>query len=518
MTQHRRLINNTLANLAGQLLAPVISLAMVPIYLAYLGMEPYGLIGFFSALILLLGVFSQGITHALQREFARRDHLEGQKSTMLRLARTFERVYALIGLVAATGFAAGAGYISHEWIQSTQLDPQIVEQAIYLLAIRIALAFPQGVYLSIFIGTQHQVQSNAITLSVTLLGTIINLVVVVFTRSLVALYAGEVFTSLILLMVLRNRAFLILPGRMDSEPGTFSFTDLRAIAKPSVGIMWTSGIGIVITQMDRVLLSKLVTLSQLAVYNAGIAGGRLISMLYMPFLTAAFPETCQIAARGDKGELTRHIIRNATVVSALTAAFAFPVCFFARDILLVWTRLPVISEEGWRIMVVYILGSVALSNASVFYMLQMALGSVHYSALYNTVALLWFPPLIRHLIQHHGTEGAAWSWFIYGVTTWIFMIAISHARYLHLCNLLLYLRRSTAPILLSAGCSATVHQIAGHLVPGHSFLRVALAGLTAALLIPGGLAFCLGREDTRRLWIRLSRRFVPPVAGPTEDV
>ena len=412
MTQHKKLLHNTLANLGGQLLAPVISLAMVPVYLAYLGMEPYGLIGFFSALLLLLGVFSQGITHALQREFARRDHLEGQKPGMRRLAHTFERVYGGFGLAAAVAIACGAGYISHEWIQSNQLDSRTVEWAIYLLAIRIAVSFPQGVYLSIFIGTQHQVQSNAITVAVTIIGTLINLAVVILTQSIVALYTAEVLTSMALVLILRRRSFGILPDRASSDPGVFSTRDVKAIARPSAGIMWTSGIGVIITQIDRVLLSKLVALSQLAVYNAGIAGGRLISMLYMPFLTAAFPETCQIASRGDKSELTRHITRNATVVSALTAAFAFPVCFFAPDILLTWTRQVVISEEGWRIMVVYILGSLALSNASVFYMLQMALGSVHYSALFNTVALLWYPPMIRALIEQRAGEGAAWAWLI----------------------------------------------------------------------------------------------------------
>ncbi|HMP89035.1 MAG TPA: oligosaccharide flippase family protein [Kiritimatiellia bacterium] len=503
MTHQKKLIHNTVANLAGQLMAPVISLAMVPIYLAYLGMEPYGLIGFFSALLLLLGVFSQGITHALQREFARRDHLEGQKSSMRRLALTFERIYGVLGFLAALIIATGAGYISREWVQSQQLDYRTVEMAIYLLALRIAISFPQGVYLSVFIGTQHQVQSNAITITVTLIGAMINLAVVILTRSILGLYIAEVATSMILIMVLRQRAFRILPAPENADPGIFSSQDVRAIAKPSAGIMWTSGIGIIITQIDRVLLSKLVTLAQLAVYNAGIAGGRLISMLYMPFLTAAFPETCQIAATGDRHRLSTHITRNATVVSMLTAAFALPVCFFASDILLVWTRQPVISEEGWRIMVVYILGSLALSNASVFYMLQMALGSVHYSAIYNTVALVWYPPIIRWLIQHYGSEGAAWAWFIYGMITWVFMIAISYARYLELSQLIHYLRRCLTPILLAAGVSTLVHLASQTIIPDRAIWRTMIAGLTAFALLPAGLMLCLGPTESRRILGRL---------------
>ncbi len=503
---HRRLLLNTLANMGGQLLGPILSLALVPLYLAFLGLEPYGLIGFFSALIMLLGVFSQGITHALQREFARRDAEEAARPTMRRLAHTFELVYLGIGIASAAGLALCAGYLSRNWIRVEAIDPRTVEIAIMLLAARIGLAFPQGVYQSVFVGTQRQVALNAIMVGMALLGATLTVTLVVFTRSLVALYAGEALNAGLLVAVLRLRAFRILPPAGATETSRFSRADVAAIARPSASILWTSGIGIIITQFDRILLSKLETLAQLAVYNAGIAGGRLLNMAYMPFLMAAYPETCQIAAVGDRAKMVRHIVRNATVVSALAAASAAPVAFFAADILLAWTHEPVISAGGWRIMAIYITGSYTLANASVFYMLQMAMGSVRQAAIYNTTALVWYPAIMQVLIKARGTEGAAWAWLVYGVISWAFMASVSFVRHLQPGCLGVYARRTLVPLALAVAGGGLARLATDAIAITHPLARTAIAGATGALLLPAGLALCLGRTEASDLIRKLFRR------------
>ena len=58
---------NTLANLSGELINAVLTILLVPFYIRYLGLEGYGLIGFFSALVALLGVFTSGVGAALMR-------------------------------------------------------------------------------------------------------------------------------------------------------------------------------------------------------------------------------------------------------------------------------------------------------------------------------------------------------------------------------------------------------------------------------------------------------------------
>ena len=62
---------NIIANYFGQGWAAVMGLAFVPLYIEYLGMEAYGLIGLFSVLQAWLAMLDMGMTPTLNREMAR---------------------------------------------------------------------------------------------------------------------------------------------------------------------------------------------------------------------------------------------------------------------------------------------------------------------------------------------------------------------------------------------------------------------------------------------------------------
>ncbi|RPI72540.1 MAG: hypothetical protein EHM45_22080, partial [Desulfobacteraceae bacterium] len=91
------ILQNSLANFFGQFLAPILSILLVPFYIRYLGLEGYGLIGFFSMLITVLGIFTKGLGSALQREIATRSGIPEQRQGLRRLVHTFEVVYWIIG-------------------------------------------------------------------------------------------------------------------------------------------------------------------------------------------------------------------------------------------------------------------------------------------------------------------------------------------------------------------------------------------------------------------------------------
>jgi len=62
---------NTIANWIGQGVSALMGLAFVPLYIRYLGMEAYGLIGIFVLLQAWLSILDMGITPTLNREMAR---------------------------------------------------------------------------------------------------------------------------------------------------------------------------------------------------------------------------------------------------------------------------------------------------------------------------------------------------------------------------------------------------------------------------------------------------------------
>ena len=62
---------NVLANYVGQGWSALMGLAFVPLYIRYLGIEAYGLIGVFAVLQACLSLLDMGMTPTLNREMAR---------------------------------------------------------------------------------------------------------------------------------------------------------------------------------------------------------------------------------------------------------------------------------------------------------------------------------------------------------------------------------------------------------------------------------------------------------------
>jgi O-antigen/teichoic acid export membrane protein len=507
---HRRhlVLINTIANTFGVLTGPVLSLLLVPFYIKYLGLESYGLVGFFTALQLVLAVFSQGISMALQREVARRMADPVASATLPRLIRTFELVYFGIGGLAALGMVSASRYLSHHWIQLIDLDPSLVQTALLFISIRIAATFPSGLYQAVYIGTQRQVLGNLVHVAgATLLAAALIGAVLVW-RNIAALYCAEMIVGLVVLIAQRVVAYRILPA---GTPGArFALAELADQWKLSAGLIWTSGAGVVITQMDRILIGKWFPATSLAIYNAGTAGGRLVGMVYSPFLTAVYPETCRLASTDHRGELTRHIMRNAGIVAAVCMSFGLFICFFARDVLWVWTYNEVIAREGPWVMVLYVLGNIAQSYASVFYLLQTAKGSVRYPAWFNAAALFWYPLALMALTGRWGIAGAAACWLLYCSTTLIVLSAASFYHLLERSTAWRYIRMVVWTTAFSTGAMWLTRVGVTHAGIDQPWQRL-LAGLSACvvlfvLLVIGILGWQKTCAETASIYQRLVKR------------
>ncbi len=77
-------------------------LAFTPLYLKLLGVEAYGLIGFYSTLLAMLAFADMGFTATLTREIARFDkNKKDEKLYILNLMRSYELFYMLISLLVS---------------------------------------------------------------------------------------------------------------------------------------------------------------------------------------------------------------------------------------------------------------------------------------------------------------------------------------------------------------------------------------------------------------------------------
>ena len=107
---------NLIANYIGQAWTAFVSLAFIPIYIKYLGIDAYGLIGIFAILVSWISLLDMGMTPMLSREMARYNGGELSIQSIRDLLRSVECIAFLVATLVATLIALCSDWIATSWL------------------------------------------------------------------------------------------------------------------------------------------------------------------------------------------------------------------------------------------------------------------------------------------------------------------------------------------------------------------------------------------------------------------
>lgn len=154
---------NVVANYAASGWTALLGLTVVPVYLRLLGIESFGLIGFFTALQAWLFVFDLGLSQTLNREMARFRAGLHSAQQIRDLFRSMELVYAAVALLLGLGVATASGAIAADWLQLRALSVSQAGTAAAVMGLVIAVQWMGTLYRSAVLGLQDQVWLGAVT-------------------------------------------------------------------------------------------------------------------------------------------------------------------------------------------------------------------------------------------------------------------------------------------------------------------------------------------------------------------
>ena len=153
---------NLIANYLGQGWVAVMGLAFIPIYIKYLGIEAYGLIGLFAVLQAWLVLLDMGMTPALGREMARFTGGSHTAQSIRDLLRSIEVVALGMSIAIGVGIWLASDWLASDWLKAEKLSTQTVSHAFTVMGVVTALRFAEGVYRSSILGLQRQVLFNVV--------------------------------------------------------------------------------------------------------------------------------------------------------------------------------------------------------------------------------------------------------------------------------------------------------------------------------------------------------------------
>ena len=402
---------NLLANYFGQGWRAVMSLAFVPIYIKYLGIEAYGLIGIFAILMSALGLLDLGMKPALGREMARYTGGTHNEQSIWNLLRSVEIISSVIVIIVAFVIWFISNWLATSWVKAQTLPTPVVAQAFAIMGLVAALQFFESIYSSSLSGLQRQVIQNVIICSMaTIRGLGAVGVLIWVSPTTQAFFIWQAICSCISLLVCATVVYQSLPS--PPNPARFSKVALLSVWRFASGMLVITILALLLTQVDKALLSSMLTLDSFGYYAlaSSIAGS--LAMLVGPITAAYYPRFNQLIVMGDTVGIHSAYHQAAQLVTVIVGSATAVLFFFSEQILVLWTSDPELSHRVAPIMAVLTLGTFLNCLMWVPYQMQLAYGWTSLTVIINSIAVAILIPAIFVTVPIYGPIAAAWIWVI----------------------------------------------------------------------------------------------------------
>lgn len=400
---------NLIANYLGQGWVAVMGLAFIPLYIKYLGMEAFGLIGLFAVMQAWLTLLDMGMTPTLNREMARYTAGAHSPQSIRDLLRSLEIICFSLAAVIALGVWAASGYLASDWLRAEKLPTAVVAQALAVIALVVALRFVEGIYRGSLFGLQRQVWyngANAILATLRYGGAVAVLAWV--SPTVQAFFLWQALVSLLSITVFAASVHRTLP--QPPLPPKFSRAALAGVWKFASGMMGITFLALLLTQVDKVLLSRLLTLESFGYYTLAATVAGVLTLIISPITVAIFPRMVELSTREDQAALISVYHQGAQLVTILTAPAVMLLSFFAGGVVFMWSGDANLAENTAPILLPLVLGSFLNGLMWMPYQCQLAHGWTSLAIRTNVVAVVVLIPAIFWIVPHYGAVGAAWIW------------------------------------------------------------------------------------------------------------
>lgn len=403
------LSRNLLAGLANSIWSALIGLAVVPFYLKYLGMEAYGLIGFFVTTQAVLSLLDMGLAPTINREVARCS-ASGNLKEAGKLLYTLAVVYWSMAGVIALLILALAPLIAEYWLQSKQLSSQTISHAVMLMGLVVACRWPVGLYQGVLIGAQRVTVSSGINMVMATLGSLGAVGVLAFVSPTIeAFFIWQACIGFVYALSIRAAAWQIIgkAGRMG-----FDVDRLKSVWRFTAGMSGVAVSGIILMQLDKVLLSKMLSLEDFGRYAlAGVIASGLYVLL-TPTFNVIYPRMTAYVANNDIEKLVELYRTGTRLLLAALFPIAAVAALLSKELLYLWTGDSTVASTAWPVVSLFLIGT-ALNGVMHFpYALQLAYGMTRLPLTINTILVAVMIPTTIFLASKYGAVGGAGAWAV----------------------------------------------------------------------------------------------------------
>lgn len=408
MLLNKSILFNLLANYGTTISGSLLSLLFTPLYIYYLNIESYGVIGFVASLMVFLNFLDLGMGQTVNREMAK-FHKDTEKAEYINnLVFSLQAIYIGIGLLCTLVIVLTAPILATKWFNAEHISTNIITYAFVILGITIGCRWPYAFFSSALRGMQLQVLLNANEIFWNVVKTIGSFIVLKY-------FSGTLITFLwyqCVVILLQTLSSFFLCWRFIEKPFAKRRFD-SSILKSLSGYIASMGLASIfvalIFQLDKIILSATLKGEDYGYYVLSNNLATTLFIISTPVAIALFPHFTSFLHKKELEQLQVEFHKYTRILSVTLLPVFLMMCFFAPELIWIWTKNQELVNRTVPLMRIILIGTALDAYMVVPNTLLLAANKTKFILLSHTVALMIMIPAVFFLSTHYGAIGGAIS-------------------------------------------------------------------------------------------------------------
>ncbi|MDZ4211807.1 MAG: MATE family efflux transporter, partial [Methylotenera sp.] len=348
------------------------SIAFVPFYLRFIGAEGYGLVGFFVMLSASLSILDAGLAAVATREAA--GYLGAKESRRLEivtLLRTIEVVFLAISLIVGLLVSLASPLIVKYWLNVPTDMVAGATWAVSWMGLSIATQFLTSLYTGCLNGFQKQVGLNVINVvGSTVRGVGAILVLWLISPTVQTFFAWQAIGGAGMLVAQR----ILFVREMHATPVNFGFSldSLKRVRHFMAGMGAINVLAFLLTQLDKIVLSKVLSLEAFGHYSLAWMLGTLIYRLIGPVFNSYYPRITQLLEQQNTPLMLKTYQQACQVMAIVVVPISLWLALYSYEIIELWTRNSAIASQAAGALSILAIGTMFNAFMHIPYAMQLA--------------------------------------------------------------------------------------------------------------------------------------------------
>jgi len=416
---------NIIANVLGGAWIAFLTVVITPLQVHILGIEAYGLVGLIAILQVVLGALDLGLSTTMTKVVSA-DQSEKYNASQ-NLVRSSATLYWCMAFTIAVFLWLNSGWIAGHWLKPSSISAETVTLSVRIIAVYLALRWPVAFYTGIITGLQRMDILNLIksgVVSVRLVGGVLVLLVLPKLEAFLVWFAFSAGLELVVYVVIGHRLMPTLTLRPY-----FSFAAIKTTWKFSAAMNVIALMSMLLTQLDRLVVSKLLSLEALGLYSLAYSAASVVSLLQAAINTASLPALSKAHSRRQTAEFIARYEKTSQLMGYVMFFFCGVLVFFGYNILEVWISKEV-AEGAYLSLAILSCGFFLNAMVSNAYIATLAYGKPNLPLKVNLLSLPFYMPALYWMISVNGILGAAICWFALNLYYFFSLFPLVHIRLL----------------------------------------------------------------------------------------